>query len=121
MHHTLVNRYRIGLCQEIRREVLMHDFETVDEIYNKAKRVELKLFSPNMRGFSTQTGESVTHRVPDFQNNRAPSLGYYPPPRQQLLLPIPIPMFSLCIYLGTKAKSRRCCLSYSLSKCRGAF
>ena len=27
----------------------MHDFETVDEIYNKAKRVELELCSPNMR------------------------------------------------------------------------
>lgn len=49
----------------------------------RKKRVELELQSPNMRHSGTQTGESVTRRVPDFQNNRAPPPGYRPMPEFQ--------------------------------------
>lgn len=54
----LVNLYRTGLCQEIKREVLMHDFNTIDEIYNNIKRVELELRLPNIRDALVLKSES---------------------------------------------------------------
>lgn len=50
---TIANHYRTDLRQEIRREVVLHDFETVDEIYNKPRWVELELQPQNMWWFDT--------------------------------------------------------------------
>eukprot|EP00268_Persea_americana_P015774 TRINITY_DN17416_c1_g1_i1.p3 TRINITY_DN17416_c1_g1~~TRINITY_DN17416_c1_g1_i1.p3 ORF type:complete len:102 (+),score=14.51 TRINITY_DN17416_c1_g1_i1:1348-1653(+) len=77
----------------------MHDFDTIDEIYNKSKGVELELWSSNMRRFCTPTRESIPRRALEFQNycappqgccpalefqnNRAPPQGHRPPQRQQ--------------------------------------
>lgn len=43
--------------------------------------MELRL--PNIRRFDIQNGESLTLRLPDFQNNRSPPPDYRPAPEFQ--------------------------------------
>lgn len=54
--HMDANRHRARSHHEIQREMVMYDFEFVDDIHRKAHQVEQQLRQQNLKCFSSSVG-----------------------------------------------------------------